>query len=135
VWRSSGLSALSSGPERGPAYKIPVIAAISRKGNIVCQMIENNSQQTLSRFVRKTVSDEVELLATDEGAGYQNLNKFVPHETVDHNSGESVRGQVHTNKSGKLLEPPETRNHGKALLRMNPTPKKHEGQQSQDDQT
>jgi transposase-like protein len=81
----------------GPSNKIPVIAAISRKGNVVCQMIENNSQQTLSRFVRKTVGDKVELVATDEGAGYQNLDKFVPHETVDHRSGEYVRGQVHAN--------------------------------------
>src|SRR6266436_7241356 len=36
--------------------KVGVIGAISRKGNVVCQIIENTNAATLSRFVRKTVS-------------------------------------------------------------------------------
>jgi hypothetical protein len=83
----------------GPAHtgKIAIIGAIARKGNIVCQIIEDTSQQTLNQFVRKTVSDKVDLVATDEGAGYQRLSDFVPHGTVDHKAGEYVRGIVHTN--------------------------------------
>ena len=39
--------------DAGTAGKIPVIGAISRKGNVVCQMIENTDTETLTRFVRK----------------------------------------------------------------------------------
>jgi hypothetical protein len=50
---------------RGPAGKIPVIGAISRKGNVVCQMIETVDARTLNAFVRKAVSDKVDLVATE----------------------------------------------------------------------
>jgi hypothetical protein len=58
-------------PGTGTAGKLPVIGAISRKGNVVCKMIENADTETLTRFVRKTVSDKVDLVATDEHAGYR----------------------------------------------------------------
>src|ERR1700730_4012302 len=58
---------------RGPAGKTPVIGAISRKGNVVCQMIETVDIRTLNSFVRKAVSDKVDLVATDEASGYGNL--------------------------------------------------------------
>jgi transposase-like protein len=81
----------------GSVGKTPVIGAISRKGNVVCQIIENASAKTLNEFVRKTVSDKVELVATDEYGGYRYLNALgFPHETVNHSDGEYVRGQVHT---------------------------------------
>jgi hypothetical protein len=74
--------------------KIGVIGAISRKGNVVCQIIENTSAATLEGFVRKAVSDKVELIATDQWVGYK--SPAFPHETVDHMQGEYVRGEVHT---------------------------------------
>jgi len=77
--------------------KVTVIGAISRKGNVTCQIIENTSQAVLSRFVRKAVSDKVSLVATDEAAGYQRLGEFVRHGTVDHKAEEYVRGEIHTN--------------------------------------
>lgn len=76
--------------------KIGVIGAISRKGNVVCQMIENTTAATLEGFVRKTVSDKVSLVATDQYVGYKHLNHEFPHDTVDHMQGEYVRGEVHT---------------------------------------
>ncbi len=60
---------------RGPVGKIPVIGAISRKGNVVCQMIAATDTQTLDGFVRKVVSDRVDLVATDEAYGYRLLGK------------------------------------------------------------
>jgi len=77
--------------------KLTVIGAISRKGNVVCQMIEDTSAETLDTFVAKAVADRVTLLATDEGAGYINLKHFYPHRSVQHRSGEYVRGSIHTN--------------------------------------
>ncbi len=52
----------------GSVGKTPVIGAISRKGNVVCQMIERTDAKTLNDFVRKTVSDKVDLVATDTAA-------------------------------------------------------------------
>ncbi len=82
---------------KGASGKTGVIGAISRKGNVVCQIIEEADKYTLDGFVRKTVSDKVSLIATDEHAGYGNLKKHgLPHESVSHNKGEYVRGNVHT---------------------------------------
>src|SRR5439155_25412619 len=81
---------------RGTVGKVPVIGAISRKGNMVCQMIENTDTPTLDRFVRKTVDKRVSLLATDEHSGYRLLDKDYNHESVRHGQGEYVRGLVHT---------------------------------------
>ena len=81
----------------GTAGKIPVVGAISRKGNVVCKMIENADTETLTKFVRKTVSDKVELVATDEHSGYR-YSKYapLPHFTESHSDGEYVRGEIHT---------------------------------------
>jgi transposase-like protein len=87
----------------GTKGKVPVIGAISRKGNVVCKMIENTDTMTLDSFVRKTVNRErVDLIATDEHSGYRLLgmggDQFaLPHEVVRHSAGEYVRGVVHTN--------------------------------------
>lgn len=76
--------------------KVGVIGAIARKGNVVCQIIENTDRQTLSNFVRQTVSEGVSLVATDEHMGYARLKREFPHQTVNHSKGEYVRGNVHT---------------------------------------
>jgi hypothetical protein len=81
---------------RSTAGKTPVIAAIARKGNVVCKVIEKTDTPTLDSFVRKTVSDKVELVATDEASGYRELSDSYPHEIVTHSAGEYLRGKVHT---------------------------------------
>ena len=81
---------------RGTSGKIPVIGAISRKGNVVCQMIESADVETLDGFVRKTVSGDVSLVATDEASGYKDLKPDLPHNFVTHSAHEYVRGNVHT---------------------------------------
>jgi hypothetical protein len=60
-------------------------------------MIENADTETLTKFVRKTVSGRVDLLATDEHSGYRYLKWApYPHEPISHSTGEYVRGKVHT---------------------------------------
>ena len=77
--------------------KTPVIGAISRKGNLVCRMIQTTDMRTLDGFVRKVVSDKVDLVATDEAYGYRDLAKAgYRHEAVSHSAGEYVRGEIHT---------------------------------------
>ncbi len=79
---------------RGTAGKVVVIGAIARKGNVVAQMIQDTSEDTLRGFVRSAVSEKVKLVATDEHAGYKRLG--LPHDSVNHSHKEYVRGNVHT---------------------------------------
>jgi transposase-like protein len=82
---------------RGTAGKVAVIGAIARKGMVVAQVIANTDTATLNSFVRKTVSDRVSLVATDEHSGYRLLKEQgYKHEAVKHGQGEYVRGKVHT---------------------------------------
>jgi transposase-like protein len=77
--------------------KTAVIGAISRKGNVVCRMIENTRRETLNKFVKQSVSNEVSLLATDEHPAYGNLKPDYPHEIIQHRDHIYVRGNVHAN--------------------------------------
>lgn len=76
--------------------KTGVIGAIARKGNVVCQMMEDADFLTYNGFVRKVVG-KVDLVATDENPSYNYLGPDYRHEAVRHSSGEYVRGNVHTN--------------------------------------
>jgi transposase-like protein len=76
--------------------KIEVIGAIARKGNVVCQMIEDSGFRTHEDFVRKVVSRNVSLVATDEAQHYRHLGTYLPHDQVNHSNAEYVRGRVHT---------------------------------------
>ncbi len=83
--------------KRGPVGKTEVIGAIARKGNVVCQMVEDADFRTYDDFVRKTVGTRVDLLATDESFRYRNLRRLgYEHEFVTHKNDEFVRGKVHT---------------------------------------
>jgi len=77
--------------------KVPVIGAISRKGNVVCQVLNRVTGTMMDDFVKRAVSSNVSLVATDEHSGYARLSQAgFPHETVTHSKGEYVRGHVHT---------------------------------------
>ena len=95
--RHASVRAKYSGGGAAHTGKVTVIGAIARKGNVVAQVIENTSAETLSRFVETAVADKVTLIATDEYVGYTDLKHFYPHQTVDHKAHEYVRGNVHTN--------------------------------------
>ncbi len=83
--------------QRGIAGKTEVIGAIARKGNVVCQMVEDADFSTYNDFVRKTVSGRVDLIATDESYRYRHLNRMgFKHDFVTHKNDEFVRGKVHT---------------------------------------
>jgi len=84
--------------ERGPylSNKTEVIGAIARKGNVVCQMIEDAGFDTHEKFVRNVVSRNVSLVATDEATHFRRLGTDLPHGQVNHSKAEYVRGRVHT---------------------------------------
>jgi transposase-like protein len=81
----------------GHQGKVPVVGAIARKGNVICEVIDRVSEEAMTNFVAETVSTNVSLVATDEHQGYKPLETAgYAHETVNHSSGEYVRGNVHT---------------------------------------
>lgn len=81
----------------GHQGKTEVIGAIARKGNVICQMVEEADFHTYDEFVRKTIDSKVSLVATDESHNYHRLSKQGwPHKTVKHGQKEYVRGRVHT---------------------------------------
>jgi transposase-like protein len=82
----------------GMAGKVGVIGAISRKGNVVAQVVERMDHVTMERFVRQTVSEDVSLVASDQKQNYKFMyyGPNAKHEAVDHSKGEYVRGQIHT---------------------------------------
>jgi transposase-like protein len=78
--------------------KTMVIGAISRKGNVVCQMIEEAGFDTLQNFVKESVSQKVTLMATDENPAYRHLGAHgFEHKTVNHSKEQYVVGAIHTN--------------------------------------
>jgi transposase-like protein len=76
--------------------KIPVIGAVERRGHVVAHVLDRMTKKGAHEFVRETVSDEVDLLATDESFAYKDLHEY-PHESVHHESGKYVIGSAHTN--------------------------------------
>ena len=81
------------------AMKVGVVGAISRKGNVVCKIIENASSDTLDQFVAEAISDKVQLIATDESNAYRGVRRAFGrrHGMVNHAAHEYVHGTVHTN--------------------------------------
>lgn len=60
-------------------------------------MIEESGFRTHEDFVRKVVSRNVSLVATDEARHYRHLAALgLAHEQVTHTKSEYVRGRVHT---------------------------------------
>jgi ISXO2-like transposase domain/Transposase zinc-ribbon domain len=78
--------------------KVGVIGAISRKGNVVCEVIEGLDSAVVGGFVKRTVSDVVDLVATDQHKVYEEMHwgPLRSHESVNHSANEYVRGLVHT---------------------------------------
>jgi len=84
-------------PGRGPAGKVTVLGAISRKGSVIARMVDNAEAETLTGFVKDVVSEKVDLVATDDAAAYSTLPADgYEHASVNHSAGEYVRGIVHT---------------------------------------
>lgn len=83
-------------PGTGGAGKTAVMGAVERGGNVVARVVAHVDTETADKFVNAAVGEKVDLVATDESGVYHRVNRFRPHETVNHARGEYVRGNVHT---------------------------------------
>jgi hypothetical protein len=77
--------------------KIPVIGAISRKGNVIAKAVGEMGFTTLADFVAEAVSTKAKMVVTDEHHGYRHLRGHgFFHKTVNHSHHQYVTGSVHT---------------------------------------
>jgi len=84
--------------KREPAPpKTPVLSLVERGGQVRSFRIANVTGDTLKGAIRSNVSRKTRIM-TDGAAAYRPLEReFAGHEAVDHQGGEYVRGEAHTN--------------------------------------
>lgn len=81
----------------GAIGKTPVLAARERGGRTRAVVVPNASARTIHRFMHRFV-EYGSTIHTDEHGGYRRIGGlFYQHETINHGSGEYVRGTVTTN--------------------------------------
>jgi len=77
--------------------KTPVFVAVERNGELRRRIIPDVTGRTLRSAIREEVSRQAHIM-TDQFGSYEGLGKeFGSHKTVNHGTGEYVRGDVHTN--------------------------------------
>ncbi|MBL0129360.1 MAG: IS1595 family transposase [Flavobacteriales bacterium] len=80
----------------GGKGKAPVLGILERDGRVVVKPIENSKRATIQPIVRQHVAIG-SVLSTDEHTGYKGMRKTYSHITVNHHTGEYVKGNAHTN--------------------------------------
>ena len=86
-------------PGHGRSTKQIVIGIRQRGGELRFFHAKDAKSGTLQQFIRDNVSEDVEVIITDEYNAYPNaMGTFKPrHKTIKHKSGVYVDGNVHTN--------------------------------------
>ena len=76
-----------------------VIGIRQRDGALRFFHAEDAKRGTLAKYIHENISEDVDVLITDEFPAYKNAVGGVKHETVNHRSGEYVRfgTDIHTN--------------------------------------
>lgn len=89
---------------RGPhaSEKEIVIGIRKRNGDLRFFHVRNTKTSTLAKYIRENVSEDVEVIMTDDWVGYPKAMIKAgihgsQHETINHSGKVYVRGEVHTN--------------------------------------
>src|SRR5207248_7020494 len=88
------------GTKYGKAQKKVVMGAVERGGNLRLRHIPDTKIETISGFVKATLSPDVERVMTDQHGAYPTAlaPEFTGrHDRINHIIGEYVRGDVTTN--------------------------------------
>jgi transposase-like protein len=93
---TSGRPYTKSG-KSGPSNKRAIISLVERGGKVRSIHVEHADQSTITKIVKENLDRETRV-HTDESRIYSRLEQQVAeHRSVNHRSGEYVRGDVHTN--------------------------------------
>ncbi len=91
---------------RGPSGKTAVVGAKDRSTKLVkAKVIETTDSETLQGFTEGTTESKAKV-CTDDARAYVGMAR--DHETVNHSTGEYVRGMAHANGIESFLEYAET---------------------------
>lgn len=83
-------------PKRGRGTKkLPVIAAVARKGKVVAEPSPKVTAKTLKAFLGRHIDADNSVLITDEFPVYRRMGDWVPHFTINHTLT-YVEGLIHT---------------------------------------
>ena len=77
--------------------KTPVIGAIERGGKVVAQVAKGLTGRAILEFIRSAVNMKDSELITDEFTAYRTVAQHMKHSVVNHNEGQYVEGDAHTN--------------------------------------
>lgn len=83
-------------PKRGRGTKkLPVVAAVARKGKVVAEPSPKVTASTLKAFLGRHIDADNSVLITDELPVYRRMGDWVPHFTINHTLT-YVEGLIHT---------------------------------------
>lgn len=83
-------------PRRGRGTKkLPVVGAVARGGKVVAKPSPKVTAKTLQAFLGRHVDCRNSVLITDEFPAYRSMNRWMPHETINHTLA-YVEGLIHT---------------------------------------
>lgn len=87
------------GRGRGRDNKAVVIGIRQRGGDVRFFHAEDAKRGTLARYIQENLSEDVDVIITDEFPAYKNAVGRIKHETVNHRDKEYVRlgTDIHTN--------------------------------------
>ena len=84
-------------PKRGRGTKKqPVIGALARGGKVIAKPSDKVTGKTLKAFLGQFVQADDSVLVTDEYSGYNRMNEWVTHFTINHAMA-YAQGMIHTN--------------------------------------
>lgn len=82
---------------RGYGHKNAVLSLVERDGEVRSFHVPNVTAKTLKPILQEQITPEAHLMTDDAGQYCIIGPEFAYHETVNHSSGEYVRGDAHTN--------------------------------------
>lgn len=82
---------------RGNVGKEIVIGIRKRNGDLCFFHAEDTKTHTLAKFIQDNISEDVDVICTDEFPAYEKAVGRHNHKSVDHKSGVYVDGAIHTN--------------------------------------
>lgn len=82
---------------RGNVGKEIVIGIRKRNGDLCFFHAEDTKTGTLAKFIQDNISEDVDVICTDEFPAYEKAVGGHNHKSVDHKAGMYVDGAIHTN--------------------------------------